>query len=423
VGVGTAGEVGRSLVDQAWLSYLTLDPIASESFGSIPWLGTVAPAHQATQGATRVVALCMASLAQIGPTTTSLGYAPTLWRHLLNTPPLRVSLHYPLRSILLTAACDPGGIAGQGSAPGYAMHDSNALPPASTYSLPAGGSVPYTMHDSDTQWPESLYSLTSGGSVPPTGYAANDFNALQPASMYSSSAGGSIPAAGYTVHDSNPQWPASAHSSAAGGYVPDTGYAMHDSNAPPASTYSLAAGGSVPPTGYAVHDSNAPLPASVYSSAPVSAYSLAAGGSVSAADYSNMPLSAHSGAGVFANLGGRIGGSGGNVSAASTAKPKNRGWWENNHPHWSDIIKNLIDVVHAREWQQPFLEMSLDRFIKFLEEAYEWYKEDHLQNPESLGKLRGKFHCSQSDAFISRWRLHPSHALHHAKGAGVGTYQ
>jgi hypothetical protein len=369
-----------------------------------------------------VVALCLASLAQIGPTTTSLGYAPTLWRHLLEMLPLRVSLHHPLPSILLTTTCDPGGIAGQGSAPapGYAMHDSNALPPASAYSSSAGDSVPYAVHDSDAQW---LESLSSGGSVPPS--AANDFNALQSASTYSSSVEGSIPAAGYTVHDSNPQWPASAHPSAAGDYVPDTGYTIHDSDAPPppAFAYSLAAGGPVPPTGYAVHDSNAPLPASVYSSAPASAYSLAAGGSVSAANYSNMPLSAHSGAGVFANLGGSIGGSGGNVSAASTAKPKNRSWWEDNYPHWSDVIKNLIDVVHAHEWQQPFLEISLDRFIKFLEEAYEWYKEDHLQNPESLGKLRGTFHCSQSDTFISRWRLHPSHALHHAKGAGVGAYR
>jgi hypothetical protein len=417
VGVGTAGEVGRPLVDQAWPSYLTLDPIAGESFGSIPWLDAAAPNYQATRGATRVVALCLASLAQIGPTTTSLGYAPTLWRHLLDMLPLQVSLHHPLPSILLTTACDPGGIAGQGSAPapGYAMHDSNALPPASAYSSSAGGSVPHAVHDSDAQWLESLRSLSSGGSVPPN--TANDFNSLPSAS----SAEGSIPAASYTVRDSNPQWPASAHPSAAGGYVPDTGYAMHDSNAPPpASAYSLAAGGSVPPTGYVVHDSNAPLPGSVYSS---SAYSLAAGGSVPAADYSNMPLSAHSGAGVFANLGSSIGGSGGNASAASTVKPRNRGWWEDNCPHWSDVIKNLIEVVHAHEWQQPFLAMSLDRFIEFLEEAYQWYKEDHLQNPEPLGKLRGTFHCSQSDTFISRWRLHPSHALHHAKGAELGAYR
>jgi hypothetical protein len=110
-------------------------------------------------------------------------------------------------------------------------------------------------------------------------------------------------------------------------------------------------------TGHTMYHPNMPLPGS--------AHSLAVGVS---------SLSAHLAADVFAVL-------------SDGFNPVEVTWWHENYPRWGDIIDNLVHVVHAWEWQEPFCAMAFNDFLSFLEEAYEWYKEQHIQDPEILGKL------------------------------------
>jgi hypothetical protein len=146
-------------------------------------------------------------------------------------------------------------------------------------------------------------------------------------------------------------------------------------------------------TGYTTYHPDKPLPGS--------AHSLAVGVGF------NTPLSAHLAADVFASLGGSF-------------NPVERTWWDKHYPRWSDIITHLVHVIHAREWQEPFRTMTFSNFLCCLDEAYEWYKEQHWQLPESLGKCVIVPSSSKTHMLVPRSGLYSLYVFPFGKCTGMG---